>query len=65
MSKIEILQNRKIKFETKKIKIVSEKLAKVNMDMSFYRVLSSRFSQFTISVVLFLAFWYLGNEYLK
>jgi hypothetical protein len=59
MSKIEILQNRKIKSETTKIKIVSEKLAKVNMDMSFYRSISNRFSQFTISILLFLSFWYL------
>jgi hypothetical protein len=38
---------------------VSEKLAKVNKDMSFYRTISNRFSQFIISIVLFFAFWFL------
>ena len=65
MSKIEILQNKKIKSETEKIRLVSEKLSSVNMDMSFYRTISNRFSQFTISLVLFSAFWYLWNKYLE
>jgi len=65
MSKIEILQNKKIDSEVEKIQKNANSLAKVNTDMSFYRTISNRFSQFSITIVLFMAFWYLWNQYLN
>ncbi len=65
MSKIEILQSWKIKWEIIKSYEIGSKLTKVSQDMWTHRVFLKRASQFWISLLLFTSFWYLGNKFLS
>ena len=64
MSKIEILQNKKIKSEISKIYSVSGKLAEINKEMSFHRNLLMRVSQFGVGILLLWTFWFMWNKYI-
>ncbi len=65
MSKIEILQTGKIWWEIEKNHEISRRIEGVNKDMSFHRVMLRRSSQFGMSVLLFISFWYLWNSFLQ
>ena len=64
MSKIEILQSWKITWEIKQSYKIGSKLTKISQDMGTHRVFLKRASQFGISLLLFVSFYYLGNQYL-
>ncbi len=65
MSKIEILSAGRIQQELSKLNDVSEKLSDINKRMWFHRFFLRRVSQFVISVILLLSFWFLWKEYLE
>ncbi|MDD3646626.1 MAG: ABC transporter ATP-binding protein [Candidatus Gracilibacteria bacterium] len=61
MSKMEVLQTGRINSEMIGIYENAEGISYISKEMSTYRIIMKRSSQFGIAILILLSFWYLGN----